>query len=878
MKILNSSIVRYAVLPGFLPRIAGLFSGGFVHIAYLMAVIYQSLRLLPPGHPYLDPRNMGRYGVRHVIAEAANNLVFSKRNIDQIVVFSMVLIGLGLLILQFVLLIVALVAQQPAFAAAAASEFKGIFTLSPDPGPSQDLAFILMDRVFGTKNIFNSCVATGVPCLDLHGNALPGLGTYPFPFHTAMHSMLRFYSMGIFLVSVMVIIYYVITVVGETAVSGTPFGQRFNKAWVPVRLIVFFALLVPLNIGKDNAGLNGAQIITFWTVKAGSNFATNAWGVFNKNLKDTYLGKTEQLIASPNVPELGQLVQFMFVVKTCKLAEGLKHDKNIQAYVVRQEQPKPIVPGANARLLDAMSFDIAVLFNNYGNITIRFGEYDPKGEAFKNQNGNVYPWCGDLKVQINDVKTDLGSYRIQELYFELIKTMWRDEDMGQYAGCLVNRSNQSTQDPGCLFDADVTFARNQITKWQNEINTKIKPLIEQQVANGNWDISQQIKDKGWAGAGIWYNRLAEMNGQVATSLYSMPLPEKYPYLLEVVSKQRRMTNENSTQSQIFTPELAGGAAIDYPRNGDSEIYPAMARAFTFWETGRVFESSSSSSSDSPFISAINAVFGTSGIFDMLKNTDIHPLAQLSALGKSMMEAAIRNMGVGLVGGKVGAAMGDFVGTSLHAASAFMGTVGKTMMAMSFVLYYVLPLMPFIYFLFAVSGWIKSIFEAIVAMPLWALAHIRIDGEGLPGPGATNGYFLLLEIFLRPVLTVFGLLASVTIFASLVQVLNEIFSMVVLNATGYNMAENSDTDNLKDFMRGPVDRFFYTVIYVIICYLIGVSCFKLIDLIPAKILRWAGVSAESHSEGQEAAEKLLQKTYAGTQVISGSVKGGALAAL
>ena len=54
-------------------------------------------------------------------------------------------------------------------------------------------------------------------------------------------------------------------------------------------------------------------------------------------------------------------------------------------------------------------------------------------------------------------------------------------------------------------------------------------------------------------------------------------------------------------------------------------------------------------------------------------------------------------------------------------------------------------MPFIYFFFALAGWIKSIFEAVVAMPLRALAHLRIDGEGLPGPGATNGYFLLLEI-------------------------------------------------------------------------------------------------------------------------------------
>ena len=80
-------VLKYSTLPGFIPRIGALFSSGFVHISYLMAVIYGALRLLPPNHPYLNPANRGRFGIRHVIAEAANNLVFSKKNLDQIIVF-----------------------------------------------------------------------------------------------------------------------------------------------------------------------------------------------------------------------------------------------------------------------------------------------------------------------------------------------------------------------------------------------------------------------------------------------------------------------------------------------------------------------------------------------------------------------------------------------------------------------------------------------------------------------------------------------------------------------------------------------------------------------------------------------------------------------
>ena len=47
----------------------------------LMAQIYAMAGLLPPNHPYLNPENKGRYGVRHVIAEAANNLQLNKHNL-----------------------------------------------------------------------------------------------------------------------------------------------------------------------------------------------------------------------------------------------------------------------------------------------------------------------------------------------------------------------------------------------------------------------------------------------------------------------------------------------------------------------------------------------------------------------------------------------------------------------------------------------------------------------------------------------------------------------------------------------------------------------------------------------------------------------------
>ena len=68
------TVAKYMILPGIMPRLRDFFENGFTWLAVLMASIYSTVRLLPQDHPYLNPENKGRFGIRHVIAEAANNL------------------------------------------------------------------------------------------------------------------------------------------------------------------------------------------------------------------------------------------------------------------------------------------------------------------------------------------------------------------------------------------------------------------------------------------------------------------------------------------------------------------------------------------------------------------------------------------------------------------------------------------------------------------------------------------------------------------------------------------------------------------------------------------------------------------------------------
>lgn len=931
MDITKRKALKYAILPGFIPRIFALVTSGFSTLAYYMATVYNIVKLLPDDHPYLQAQNIGKFGTRHVIIAAADNLVFKWKNIDQIIIYFTILGGLVLIGMQLILLVMALLASQTAFAGQTPGSFGlgfNILEMFKNPsavgavGPNQDIAFIIMDRVFGISApsggtaLFNSCIAqNSVDCENNAGNPMLGDNTaYPYPFHKALHFMLRYYSMGIIVIAAMIFIYFTITIVGETATTGTPFGQRFNRAWAPVRFVLFFAMIIPLNVGgagdEPNAGLNGAQLVTFMTAKFGSNFATNAWVHFDKTLAtntSTYIGN-KKLIATPNRPEVGGLLKFIMVAKTCALAESMGMGNKVIPYIVRPSppayfDPSPTTPPPTPTTAtqDAIeflntSYVAARDFSHLGDIKIRFGVQgtDTTGTGtlgkFSEYAGNVKPYCGDMTIHASSPgqNPEPGAILIEWKYYEMVKGLWKNPEINSKAECLVRTLNGGINiDLSCAGSdlLDATFVEQQIKELNIAVDDAIKQGIELQLKTPNTTL---IK-KGWAGAAIWYNRIAEMNGGIITAVNNIPQHNKYPWVMEIVKEERARLNANMSGIDRYNPLVSNEQEIKLPLERHKRVYPAIYAAYYFFEKSSAVESTQTAKSKNAFIDTVNFVLGTNGLFEMRKkeNQDTHPLAQLTAIGKSMMDATVRNTAIAVGGSMAGGLEGiidQFPAQMAKAASGFAFTVITSSIGIAAILYYVLPFLPFIYFLFAVSGWVKSIFEAVVAMPLWALAHIRIDGEGIPGQDASNGYFLLLEIFLRPVLILFGLIASISIFAALVSVLNNIFDLIIVNVTGYDVEAEKDgliPTSLSDY-RNAIDEFFFTAMYAIICYLMGISCFKLIDLIPNNIMRWMGTTVAAFQENAgDPAGSLTNQVYRGSVLVSNQVKGatqGNLAAI
>lgn len=889
-------------MPGIVPRFRELVGSGFGWIASLMASIFGAVRLLPAGHPYLNPANTGRFGIRHVIAQAANHLILKKENIDQILIFFTIVTGFVLLVMQFVLLIAGFLLDQ--------AHATSLFVTA---NPQEDIALTLLDHVFGVQGL--SCIGGGTPCTDTNAEI-------PTPFHRGLHAMFRFYSTGLLLVAILIFLYYVLLVVGETTTSGTPFGRRFNHAWAPLRLIVALGLLVPIS----GIGLNSAQYLTLYAAKWGSAFATNGWRQFNDGMTFA-LGNAdaEDLIAVPDTPDLTELVAFMSLVRTCQVAyaqQTFHYDSSAGAYRFVNVQPFLVssLPAARQLILPTgTSYRDALNFYDNGNVRIVFGQLDPAvragggdAELHKRHPGYVAPLCGELVIHTNEYRDpaaggEIGATAIQEEYYDLIIRLFYSDDALQslaFRAVTMHLANQNigtpcsvtiedstgpyapaNVPPACNDLPDGDFQLRIVGPHKEELDARLveirTELADALATNGELSIDADLLNRGWAGAGMFFNQLAAINGAFFAAASKAPVVSKVPLPMSLAFEERRASNASISISDSTDPQKAGGDDLDNLNPDQRAINKVLFNVSRYWQDRR-FAKSEMEPSGNIFIDMVEFIFGVEGMMNFRDNADVHPMAALTGLGKSIMDRTVIYMMFAVGGSAIGGLAGAFQGSADAAifsalgdgaSSIAVGLVSSTMV-IGFVLYYVLPFLPFIYFFFAVGAWVKGIFEAMVGVPLWALAHLKIDGEGLPGDTARNGYFLIFEIFLRPILIVFGLIISVLAFSALVRQLNIIFDDVLSNMTGFTNPDAAFVDlAFFELKRGPIDEFFFTIIYTIIVYMIGTTSFKLIDRIPQSIMRWMGAGVQTFADQTgDPAGGLTQYAAIGGATIGGQAAG------
>ena len=927
------------LLPGVLPRVHEFVGSGFGYLAFLFATIYGGVRILRPGHPFLNPDNIGKFGILDVLRAAANNLVVKWGNLDQIVVFFALIAGFMLMCLQFVLLLLTLFSGK-AFALTPGGPFENIFVT---PTPANDIAFQLLDLVFGIPPVGG--LVTGPNAGFFGSNAIP-LG--PSAFHQGLHALFNFYNLAILLVAVLIFLYYVIVVVIETAETGVPFGKRFSKIYAPMRLILAVGLLVPLNYG-----FNSAQYITLYAAKFGSSFATNGWILYNETLQNPIGAQSNSLLARPRTPSVDELLYFSSVYHACR---EMYRIWNPLIYQNPEAGGTPIdayvIARGRAELFSGYTYAEAKQTFGNNDIEVVLGELDTTEHI--SYAGGVRPYCGKITISLSndnpaifsreggdreyEQDTNTGVRGIEMLWYNLVQNILQPRsgqfaDFGERAAhnfvlgdehnvCHLSGSGGLDDAATCgntTWYPPATAFNQELEDMRTDNQAAIMYNYEAFRNGLDLRLPDELRARGWGGAGIWYNQIADLNGTFASAIYAVPTVKQFPEVMEFVKKERLRQDGATGICETFDPNIADNQEISFPYPSDRNTALALNAAYKYHvcekpnqETGGdaaagdpaaagpcgdVAMSTGGSSrgiTTNTFVNVVSIIFSINGLFDIRCNSLIdastgmsivHPLAQLSVVGKSLVENAIRSMAMAVgaaFGGGILGVLNQSLGTAMQSASGMFVGIATIGLTAGFILYYILPFLPFMYFFFAVGSWVKSIFEAMVGVPLWALAHLRIDGDGLPGRAAAGGYFLILEIALRPIFTVFGLIGGMAVFGAMAVALNNLFDLAVLNITGstdVNAGTTIITGAAESLDRGVIDQFFFTIMYAVLLYMMATSSFKMIDTIPQNVMRWIGSSVGTFNDNkQDPTAGLTQYTaIAGSQIapqLLGGLQSGA----
>lgn len=222
----------------------------------------------------------------------------------------------------------------------------------------------------------------------------------------------------------------------------------------------------------------------------------------------------------------------------------------------------------------------------------------------------------------------------------------------------------------------------------------------------------------------------------------------------------------------------------------------------------------------------------------------NPLVDMQEFGQGILKGAgatlaVVTIGEAIAGGGVKKAMLDFagIGKIISMLLFVMKTVLIILVAIGLTHTFILPMVPYIMMVFFVLGYLILVAEALVAAPIWALWHVRMDGSEFVDQAQRPGYMIAFNLFLRPVLAIFGLIMAFAVFSASILFLDETFKI----AGRMTMAEGV----------GLIGVLSMLCILTYCHYQVAIRSFSLITQLPDRVVRWFGQGGENLGEENDA---------------------------
>lgn len=676
------------------------------------------------------------------------------------------------------------------------------------------------------------------------GFMLPNVGPIPAPlgehgYFNATKTAFMVFSGTLLFIGSAIAGWQILSGLVASAKEGTVLGKAYHEVWAPARMVIGFGMLAPIA-----GGLCAAQIVVIYMISWGGNLANVVWRPYIDTVtqvtgeNSTGADAAQNTLYGANLAASNKMLEYVFNKELCygylsKYLETVGAQDagfwDARAYYI-EKNPQwrelvGIAGGIDRTFANDHKYDY-----NYGQVCGSITTYvipepgasekDPEKQVRAEISQAQFDTIKMFQEQIRPVAQKIASGYVTPDMEPTWADFFRE-------GENANRGQVNSM----LQQLRLTY----MTKMQEAIQSAYNGT-EPGANNSQFEeVRKGAVDNGWAASGVFYMTISRIQNVIYAA---------------------------ASQGASFTTPINGGV------NNTPEVFkllvgsnssPGILEKFENWWNRTIQEVAPDLSAaalvptqNASDFDLLNTLIGGTGALNLFKwNEDVNPLNPMQHMidfGNSMMTAGTLTYGaavllesganslkdsiVGEAGKLAGITSG--VATGLGYILTLARMVALMLIAAGAVHAYVLPMIPYIMTAFFVGGMVILTVEAMVAAPIWAFFHIRMDGQEFVSDVQKPGYMIAFNLILRPALMIFGLILSYLVFGGMAWFIEKTF---------FPTADSMSSSNAA----GPIGMVVMIVMVTYIHYQMAIRAFSLITQVPDRVTRWFGQGGERLGE-------------------------------
>lgn len=568
------------------------------------------------------------------------------------------------------------------------------------------------------------------------------------------------------------------------------------------------------------SGFNGGQAV----VVQGS-----LWGIGMAKTIYHYavkaIGPDGKVIATPIVPGTKGIVLNLVKDEFCRsLLNVASNNPNL-------------IPAPTGRTIQGISGQSIGLVVNYAyNMTL----------------GDGTPTCGAINLETPAMgKTNLAGVSVDTAAMQknVLDAVLAADIRGPVETVARNFwMSKKTQDLAPLMQIVMT-ATNDYTSRLTEQAAQMRSQLEKAISDRSTTLNQwglgtngdatntanRLDSLGWSGAGAYYLEFARLNGQTLSLMTATPnvtTPSYSGIGSALASDVAPLIQSAHTFLGNIDAMVATTDGMSAP-GGNGDLYSgAMPGGDGSSVVTQLFRALHLNDYALQMLVGYMEPSGTRGYW-------IDPFGNLMSLGHWLITLSVTTMGTasvlssnagtistGILSLLAGQPEGAVAAGLGHMAMQFFSTpimAGCMAMLMpGLTIAFVLPMVPYVMWIAGIASWLILVCEAVVAAPLWMLAHMTLNGEGLHG-NARQGYALLFDVLFRPTLMLFGLFFGYFVFDAMSWLVHQTFGV----AAGFALSHGWLVSNFLGML-------LLVWMFVLLHMILALASFRLIAIVPNRV--------------------------------------------